>query len=53
MHDRVDAGDGIGERIGIEDRPFDEVQVDAIEVGAVPGGEVVDADDLMAAVGEA
>ena len=56
VHDRVDAftvdGGGLGERIGIEDRPFDEVQVDAVEVGAVPGGQIVDADDLVSAVGE-
>jgi len=47
VEDAVCAGEGLLQEGEVGDAPFDELAVDAREVLAVPGREVVDDDDLV------
>ena len=48
VDDRIGAGDGLGERVGFENRPLDEANRDAVEIRLRAGRQVVDPDDLVA-----
>ena len=48
VHDRLGALPRRGDGVGIRDVPLDELVLDALEVGRVPGvGELVEDDDLV------
>ena len=52
MDDGVGAVDCVGECIGIEDRPFDEPDRDAVEIRSRTGRQVVEPNDLVTQQGE-
>ena len=53
VDDRLAAGGGLGDRVGIADVALEELDVGALEVGAIAGvGQLVEDDDVLARCGE-